>query len=106
MEQYIKENEILSANNPNKEVLASELIERLIVRFRGEIQDELGDLNEKFTHFIIPPGEKVCIGIDRLNGIVQKITQLGQPPTDASKLAKLKKHWKYHLLTNYRQPSL
>ena len=84
------EKEILPANNPNKEVLASELIERLIVRFWGEIQDELGDLNKKITHFVIQPDKKVCTGIDRLNGIIQKLTQLGQSPTDASKLAKLK----------------
>ena len=45
VEQHIRDKEILPANDPNKEVLASELIERLIVRFRGEIQDELGDLN-------------------------------------------------------------
>ena len=77
VEQYIREKEILPANNPNKEVSASKLIERLIVRFRGEIQDELGDLNKKFTHFIIQPDEKVCTGINRLNGIIQKLTQLG-----------------------------
>ena len=84
MEQYIREKEILPANNSNKEVLASELIERLVVRFRGGIQDELGDLNKKITHFIIQPDQKVC------TGIIQKLTQLGQSPTDASKLAKLK----------------
>ena len=32
VEQYIREKEMLPANNPNIEVLASELIERLIVR--------------------------------------------------------------------------
>ena len=53
--------------------------------------DELGDLNKKFSHFVIQPDEKVCTGINRLNGIIQKLTQLGQPPTNASKLAKLKK---------------
>ena len=90
VEQYIREKEILPANNPNKEVLASELIYRLMVRFRVEIQDELDDLNKKFTHFVIQPDEKVYTGIDRLNGIIQKLTQLGQPLTDASKLATLK----------------
>jgi ribosomal protein S14 len=36
------------------------------------------------------PQEKVCSGIDRLNTIVQKMTELNQPPTDASKLAILR----------------
>ena len=56
-----------------------------------EVQDELGDLNRKFTHFTILPDKKVCTGIDRLNGIVQKMTQHGQPPTAKVGLAKLKK---------------
>ena len=90
VEQYILEKEILPGNAINKEVLAKELLDRLVLRFRGEIQDELGDLNKKFTHFIIQPDEKVCTGIDRLNGIIQKMTQHGQAPTDAAKLAKLK----------------
>ena len=42
------------------------------------------------THFTILPDEKVCSGIDRLNGILQKMTQHGQPPTTEARLAKLK----------------
>ena len=72
VEQYNREKEVLPANNPNKEVLAKELIERLIVRFRGKIQDELGDLNKKQLIFIIQSDEKVCTEFDRLNGIIQK----------------------------------
>ena len=90
VEQYILEKKILPVNAINKEVLAKELLDRLVLRFRGENKDELGDLNKKFTHFIIQPDEKVCTGIDRLNGIIQKMTQHGQSPTDAAKLAKLK----------------
>ena len=67
VEQYMVEKEILLARDPNKEDLASELVERLIGRFRGEIRDELGDINRKFSHFVIQPDEKVCTGIDRLN---------------------------------------
>ena len=52
------------------------------------MQDELWDLNKKFTDFVIKPEEKVCTGIDRLNGIVQKLTQHNQPPTDAVELSK------------------
>ena len=91
VEQYMVEKEILLAGDPNKEVLASELVERLMGRFRGEIQDELGDLNRKFTHFVIQPDEKVCTEIDRLNGIIQKLIQLWKSTsTDEAKLAKLK----------------
>ena len=90
VDQYILEKEILDADDPNKEVLAKDLVSRLVNRFRGEVQDELGDLNRKFTHFTILPDEKVCTGIDRLNGIVQKMTQHGQPPTAEARLAKLK----------------
>jgi len=32
----------------------------------------------------------VSVGVDRLNGIIQKLVQLGQGPTPASKLAKIK----------------
>ena len=90
VEQYILEKEILPGKAVNKEVLVKELLDKLVVRFRGEIQHEIGDLNKKFTHFIIQPDEKVSTGIDRLNEIIQKMTQHGQAPTDAAKLAKLK----------------
>ena len=67
------EKEILPAADPQKEPLAGDLLDKLINLFRGEIQNELGDLNKKFAHFLIQPGEKVCTGIDWLNGIIQKI---------------------------------
>ena len=38
VKQYLRRKEILTANDPNGEVL-----DRVIVRFRGEIQDELGN---------------------------------------------------------------
>ena len=49
------------------------------------IQDELDDLNKKFTYFLIQPGEKVCTGIDRLNGIIEKMTKHGQPTLKAQR---------------------
>ena len=44
VEQYIREKEILPAKDPNNEVLAKELMNRLIVRFRREIH--MNDKNE------------------------------------------------------------
>ena len=82
------EKEILLAGDPNKEVLASKLVGRLMGRFRGEIPDELGDLNRKFTHFVMQPDEKVSTGIDRLKEIIQKPIQRGNPPMDKAKFAK------------------
>ena len=40
MDQYILEKEILDADDPDKEVLAKDLVSRLANRFRGEVQDE------------------------------------------------------------------
>ena len=36
LEKYILEKEILDADDPNKEVLASDLVSRLVNRFRGK----------------------------------------------------------------------
>ena len=91
VEQHMVKKEILLAEDSNKEVLASELVESLMDRFCSKIQDELGNLNRKFTHFVIQPNKKVCTGSDRLNGIIQKLNQRGYPPIDEAKLAKLKK---------------
>ena len=43
-------------------------------------------MNKKFTDFAIKPEDKVRTGIDRLNGIVQKLTSYNPSPTDATKL--------------------
>ena len=40
VDQYILEKEILDADDLNKEVLARDLVSRLVNRFRGEVQDE------------------------------------------------------------------
>jgi hypothetical protein len=76
-DQYMLEKEILPANHANKETLASELLTRLINRFR-ELEDEVSKLSSQFTQFVMLPEEKVSTGIDRLNGIVQKLNQHGQ----------------------------
>ena len=89
-DQYMLEKEILPANDANKETLASELLARLIIRFRGELEDEVSKLSSQFTQFVMLPEEKVSTGIDRLNGICQKLTQHGYAPTAEAKLAKLK----------------
>ena len=42
VDQYILEKEILDADHPNKEVLAKDLVSRLVNRFCGnKVQDEL-----------------------------------------------------------------
>jgi hypothetical protein len=81
---------MLPDGHANKDTSASELRDRLLLRFRGELQDELGELSKQYTSFAMIPQEKVCSGIDRLNGIVQKMRELNQPPTDASTLAVLR----------------
>ena len=73
VEQYMVKKIILLAGDPNKEVLASELVEKLIGRFHSKILYKLGDFNRKYTHFVIQPDEKVCTGIDHLNVIIQKL---------------------------------
>ena len=63
-----------------RHTLVGEMIQR-----KGEVQDELGNMHKKFMDFVIKPEEKMCSGIARLNGIVHKLTQHDQPPTDAAK---------------------
>ena len=62
----------LPQNDQDKEVLVRELLERLIIRFRGELRMNEG-VRTKITDFVIEPEENVCTAIDRLNGIVQKL---------------------------------
>jgi hypothetical protein len=91
VDQYLTEKEIAAAVNADQgETLASEIIGRLTTRFRGDVQDEINVWNSKFTSYVISPTETSSAGIDRLNGIIQKLRQHGQEPTDASKLSKLK----------------
>ena len=54
-DQYILEKDILPQDDPDREVLASKLLEMLIIMYRVEIQDELGDLNKNFRDFVIKP---------------------------------------------------
>lgn len=88
-DQYMLEKDMLPDDDAEKSPVAIELIKRIIDRFKDNAQDELGELNREFTSFKMEPGEKVCTGIDRLNGIIQKLTQHNQPPTAEAKLSKL-----------------
>ena len=88
--QYLEGKAILPADDPAKEVLSSELLQTLVDRFRGEIGTVLEKTTAEYHSFKIRPGEKVSVGVDRLNGIIQKLIKLGQPQTEASKLAKIK----------------
>jgi hypothetical protein len=89
-DQYVLEKEILPANDANKESLASELTSRLVNRFRGELEDEIADFSSQFTNFKMIPGEKVEKGVDRFNGIVQKLNRHNRGPTVDAKKANLR----------------
>jgi hypothetical protein len=88
--QYMREKAMLPVGHANKMTLASELRSRLILRFRDEIADELGKLNADFASFRLMSGEKAFSGVDRLNGIIQKLSELNAPPTEAANLSKLR----------------
>ena len=90
IDQYMLTKEMLPEDDPAKEPLAGELLDRLQARFQGEEEDEILAWNNKFTSFKISPLESASAGIDRLNGICQKLDQYGYRPTDNSRLAKLK----------------
>jgi hypothetical protein len=90
-DQYLLEKEILDDDDADKEPEAKELLKRLHDKFKLDEIDELIKVQGFFTDFVLASGEKVCSGVDRLNGIVQKLTNLGQPPTAETKLTKLKK---------------
>ena len=89
--QYMEAKALLPDDDPNKEVLSNEMLQTLVDRFRGELGNVLEKTTAEYHSFKIRANEKVAIGIDRLNGIIQKLTKLGQPPTEESKLAKIKK---------------
>jgi hypothetical protein len=90
-DQYLLEKEILDEDDADKDPEAKELLKRLHDKFKLDEIDELIKVQGYFTDFVLASGEKVCSGVDRLNGIVQKLTNLGQPPTAETKLTKLKK---------------
>ena len=89
VDQYIEEKEALPVNDPNKEVLSEDLIKRLIARFEGQLEDELGKLSSQFTNFSFEPNKPVTPGIDRLNGICLKLGQHNRAPTVEAKVAKV-----------------
>lgn len=90
IDQYLLDKELLADDHEDKEPLAIDMITLLRERFRGELQDEINEWNNKFTSFTMLSTETASAGIDRLNGIVQKLGQYQQRPSDASVLAKLK----------------
>jgi hypothetical protein len=60
-------------------------------RFRGELTDEIDDFSSQFTNFKMISGEKVEKGVDRFNGIVQKLNHRhNRGPTADAKKAKLR----------------
>ena len=55
IDQYIQEKDALPDGDPNKEPVAHEMIERLVDRFEGEQEDEIGELSAQFTNFVFDP---------------------------------------------------
>ena len=89
VDQYMEEKSALPANAPNKEVLSEDLIDRLTARFVGQLEDEMGKLSSQFTNFEFELNKPVTPGIDRLNGICQKLAQHNRAPTADAKVAKV-----------------
>jgi hypothetical protein len=89
VDQYIERKEALPDNDPNKEKLASDLIQLLVERFEGEEEDEIGGLTSEFTNFAFEPLTPVMSGIDKMNTICQKLNQHGRPVLMEAKLSKV-----------------
>ena len=76
-------------NTENKAERSQEILEKLKLRFSGEIQDEMAVESAKFTNFKLDVSKLVTTGIDILNGITLKLRQHNLAPSSEAKLAKL-----------------
>ena len=88
-QQYLSEKEALPDNAANKAERSQEILEKLKLRFSGEIQDEMAVESAKFTNFKLDVSKPVTTGIDILNGITLKLRQHNLAPSSEAKLAKL-----------------
>ena len=88
-QQYLNEKEALAADHADKAELSQEILDKLRLRFSGELQDELAEESAKFTNFKLDASKPVTTGIDRLNGITLKLGQHNLAPSPEAKLAKL-----------------
>ena len=72
-------------------VLATELIAALSARFMGEQQELLEKVQTQYNAFTCSiPCHDLMADIDQLKYLILKLTQFGQPPTEESKVEKLK----------------
>jgi hypothetical protein len=74
----------------NVDRVAKTLLSFLVARFEGKTQSAIEKSTAEYIAFIVKAGEKVEASIDRLDCIIQRLEALGQPPSEASKVERLK----------------
>jgi hypothetical protein len=70
--------------------VAKVLVDFLVTRFEGKTQSAIERSTAEYIAFMVVIGEKVEAAIDRLDCIIQRLKALGQEPTPASKVERLK----------------
>jgi hypothetical protein len=76
---------------PPQPVSAIELMAALQLRFVGDNQALVEEAQGNYNSFTCPQScDNVMVKIDKLKLLIQKLTQFGQPPTEESKIEKLK----------------
>jgi hypothetical protein len=75
---------------PAEQPLATELMTALRLRFLGDTQVRLEEVQGEYSTFSRESDTKVTVTVDRLKMIIQKLTQLNHAPTPASMIEKLK----------------
>jgi hypothetical protein len=74
----------------NVDRVAKILLDFLVARFEGKTQSAIEKSTAEYISFMVTSGEKVEASIDRLDCIIQRLEALGQPPSAASKVERLK----------------
>jgi hypothetical protein len=87
--RYAGEKEELPDNDPDKTMLGSEILRRLIVEFKDSDMAELGKWQAKFTSFRIVEGEKITEAMSRLDTIIQELRHRDEEPSASSKYQKI-----------------
>ena len=74
----------------NVDRVAKILLDFLVARLEEKTQSAIEKSTAEYIAFIVKSGEKVEASIDRLDCIIQRLEALGQPPSPASKVERLK----------------